>query len=410
MNAPAPTPAPSRWTLFWLAQWAGLTVACIYFSQPLLHALGQEFTVPDDRMGLVSTVTQAGYGLGIFLLVPLGDYLPTHLLVRTKMALLAAATLGCSLSPGFGVLLATSFVVGVFATTAQDLVPVAADIAPEERRGQFVGLVMTGLMLGILLSRTVSGIVGDSLGWRRVFQLGSIAIALSFVASWFAFPAVPPKPHQGSVTSVYASMVTLLRRHPLLRLAVVRHGLLGMAFSAFWTNLSFFLSDPPYGWDSSRIGLMGLAGAGGALATTFMGRLTDVRGPLFGIRIATVLAFVSFLAMAVWRHGAGPIIAATVTFDFGVQSSLVSHQSIIYGLDPAARGRINGIFVTALFVFFAIGSALSARIWALAGWTGVMAFCCASALGAFALTFVRPADPSGNTDAPRRSLRMEGHT
>jgi predicted MFS family arabinose efflux permease len=407
MTAP---PVPSRWTFFWLAQWAGLAVACIYFSQPLLHALGAEFTVPDDRMGLVSTVTQAGYGLGIFLLVPLGDFLPTRRLVRTKLALLAAATLGCSLSPGFGALLLTSFLVGVFATTAQDLVPLAADIAPDERRGQYVGLVMTGLMLGILLSRTVSGIVGDSLGWRRVFQLGAAAIAVSFVASWFAFPAVPPKPPQGHLATAYTSMVTLLRRHARLRLAVVRHGLLGMAFSAFWTNLSFFLSDPPFGWDASRIGLMGLAGAGGALATTFMGRLTDVRGPRFGIRIATVVTFASFLAMAVWQRSAATIVVATIAFDFGIQSSLVSHQSIIYGLDPAARGRINGIFVTALFVFFAIGSAVSAQIWGRAGWTGLMAFCCASALGAFALTFVRPADPSGTADARRTSIRTEAHT
>lgn len=390
----APPAGAHRATLFWLALWTGVSVACIYLAQPLLYALAGDLSVPEAEMGLVTTVTQAGYGVGIFLLVPLGDALPRPALVRTKLALLTLATFMCSLSPGFGTLLATSFAIGVLATTGQDLVPIAADLAPDDRRGRYVGAVMTGLMLGIVLSRSLAGFVEEAFGWRRVFQLGAVAVGACFVASLLTFPQVPRRARAGSVTSLYTSMISLLGEHPRLRLAIVRHGLLGLAFSAFWTNLSFFLSEAPYGWDSARIGLMGLAGLSGAVATFVIGRVSDRHGPLYSIRVATVLASAAFLAMGLWQRSAVLLVGATMAFDFAVQSSLVAHQSIIYGLDPSARGRINALFVSTMFVCFSLGSAVSLQIWARAGWTGVMAFCAGSGLCAFLLTLRRRARAS----------------
>ncbi|HEU4410742.1 MAG TPA: MFS transporter [Polyangiaceae bacterium] len=383
---PAETAAPRPRVFVWFAAWAGVCVACIYLCQPILRAIGAELGLSDRRASLVATATQVGYGVGIFTLVPLGDFAPRRRLVLTKTTLLALAAVGCALSPSLPLLALASFFVGVFATSAQDLVPIAADLAPAERRGRSVGYVMSGLMLGILLSRTLAGWVAGARGWRAVFFVGAAAVAASLATMLRAFPALPPRPGRGSAWSAYGSMAGLLRRHPALRVAVLRHGLLAFGFSAFWTNLAFFLSGPPYRWAPPQIGLMGLAGAAGVLASTVAGRLADERGPLFAIRIATLVAAGSFLMMGALGTRAGALIAGTVVFDVAVQASLVSHQSLIYGLDPGARARINGIFVSSLFLFFSLGSSLGALVWSRWGWFALMACAGAASALAFLLT------------------------
>jgi predicted MFS family arabinose efflux permease len=384
--------APSPRTFFLFSVWAGVCVACIYFCQPLLHAIGAELGLDDRAASLVATATQVGYGVGIFTLVPLGDFVGRRGLVLAKMALLALATAGCALAPSLGPLAGASFFVGVFATTAQDLVPIAADLAPEARRGRYVGRVMSGLILGILLSRTLAGWIAGAWGWRAVFVAGAVAVAASFATVLAFFPALPPRPRRGSLGSVYGSMAGLLRRHPALRLSVVRHGLMGLSFSAFWTTLAFFLSGPPHRWSPPQIGMMGLAGAAGVLASSVAGRLADERGPLFAIEIATLVAAGSFLLMGAFGSSALALIAGTVVFDVAVQTSLVSHQSLVYGLDPGARARLNGIFVSALFVFFSLGSFVSALVWTRWGWFAVMG--CACAASALAYLLARAARPA----------------
>lgn len=378
------TPASTRSVYFWFAVWSGLCVACIYFCQPLLHLLARDFNVSDHEASLVATATQMGYGAGIFLLLPLGDFFDRRRLILTKLGLLFVAALACAAAPSLLLLLVASFAIGLFATTAQDVVPVAADLAPDARRAQYVGFVMTGLMLGILLSRTASGLIASTYGWRAVFLLGSGVILLCLMTCLRFFPDLPRRP-KNAVLSIYASMVHIFRAHHALRMAVLRHGFLSMAFSGFWTCLSFYLSEPPFEWDASRVGLMGLAGAAGALSTSFVGRISDRRGPYFMIRIASLLALASFAAMAFAPGSVVVLIAGVVVFDLGVQSSLISHQAIIYALDPAARGRINGIFVSSIFIFFALGSYVSGLIWSRYHWFGLMMACSFCAVCAFLL-------------------------
>ncbi len=381
-------PRTSSWTFLWFALWTGVSAACIYVCQPLLHTIGAELALTDQRAGLIATATQVGYGLGIFTLVPLGDFLPRRRLVVTKLLLLATATVACAVSPSLTTLVVASFFVGVFATTAQDLVPIAAELAPPLQRGRYVGYVMSGLMLGILLSRTASGWIAGAWGWRAAFVAGGGAALVCAATTMLFFPALAPRAHAGSIARVYGSMLVLLRAHPTLRVSVVRHGAMGFAFSAFWTTIAFFLSGPPYGWSAPQIGAMGLAGAAGVVASTLAGRLADARGPLFAIRIATIVGAASFAAMGAAGTSAFVLITGTVLFDVAVQSSLVSHQSIIYALDPTARARINGIFVSALFLCFSIGSLVSAFVWSRWGWGAVMGAACAACAASFALTFV----------------------
>lgn len=378
---------PPRQTFFWFAVWAGVAVGCIYLCQPLLREIGADLGLSDRRASLVATATQVGYGVGIFTLVPLGDFVPRRRLVLVKMALLALAALGCALSHSLVPLAVASFFVGVFATSAQDLVPIVADLAPASTRGRYLGYVMSGLMLGILLSRTLAGWVAGARGWRAVFAVGAAAVAASFATMLRAFPALPPRPARGSIAQVYSSMVALLREHAALRVSVLRHGLVALVFSAFWTNLAFFLSGEPYRWAPPQIGLMGLAGAAGVLASPVAGRLSDERGPLFAIKIATLVAAASFALMGLFGTNAVALVLGAVAFDFGVQSSLVSHQAIVYGLDPAARARINGIFVSSLFLFFSLGSSLGALVWSHRGWPALMACAGAASALAFLLTY-----------------------
>ena len=383
------TPAPSFSTFFWFAVWAGITVACIYLCQPLLHAIGQELHLSDREASLVATATQVGYGVGIFTLVPLGDFFSRRRLIQVKCVLLAFATFACSLAHTLPLLAAASFMVGVFATIAQDIIPIAAELAPAAKRGRYLSYVMSGLILGILLSRTLAGLIAGLGSWRTVFVAGGGAVLFCLVTTFFSFPVLPERTDRRSIVGVYASMLGLLREQPLLRLSVLRHGLMGLAFSAFWTTLAFFLSKPPYEWSPPKIGMMGLAGAAGVLGSTLAGRLADERGPLFGIRVATVTAFVSFAAMGLFGSSTLVLVGGTVLFDLAIQMSLVSHQSIVYGLDPNARARLNGIFVSVLFLCFSLGSLCAGALWARWGWGAVMGMACIATAISFALTLVR---------------------
>ncbi|MCU0683020.1 MAG: MFS transporter [Polyangiaceae bacterium] len=381
--------APGRAVFLWFAAWAGVCVACIYLCQPLLHAIGADLGLSDREASFIATSIQMGYGVGIFVLVPLGDFLPRRTLVLVKTALLALATFACALSPTLGPLAAASFFVGVFATSAQDLVPVAADLAPAAQRGRYVGRVMSGLILGILLSRTLAGWVAGAFGWRAVFVVGTGAVAASLATMLRFFPALSRGVARGSIASVYSSMAGLLREHPALRVTVLRHGLMAFSFSAFWSNLAFYLSGPPHHWTPPQIGLMGLAGAAGVLGSTIAGRLADERGPLFTIRIATLVASGAFLAMGALGSRPIALVAGTVLFDVAVQASLVSHQSLVYGLDPNARARLNGIFVSSLFLFFSLGSFLGAIVWSHWGWFALMGVAVVACALSFALSFVK---------------------
>lgn len=376
MNSTTLAHATRRWMIFILAIGAGFSVASIYYAQPLLPLMGADLHLSIEGMGLVPTLTQTGYALGILFLLPLGDRHDRRTLILIKSAALALFLLTCSLTGQLHSLLLASLLIGMAATMAQDIVPAAAILAPEGQQGKTVGTVMTGLLLGILLSRTVSGVVGEAFGWRVMYQLAAASIALIGVVMWTVLPRFAIHSTL-SYPALMRSMEHLWRRYPALRRAALAQGFLSIAFSAFWSTLAVMLLER-YHLGSAVAGGFGIAGAAGALAAPLAGGLADKLGAgkvtQLGAALVTVSFALMFLMPALGTHGQLVLIAlSAVGFDLGLQSSLVAHQNLVYSLEPQARGRLNALLFTVVFIGMALGSASGSKVYAVAGWQGVVA-------------------------------------
>jgi predicted MFS family arabinose efflux permease len=372
-----------------LASGAGLAVASLYYAQPMLGVLAEETGGSVREIGLVPTSTQIGYALGILLLAPLGDRLDRRRIILAKAAVLGIALLLAGAAPSVGVLLFASLAIGLCATLAQDIVPAAATLAPEQHRGKVVGTVMTGLLLGILLSRVVSGLVAEHFGWRTMFVVAAASIAAFGVAAWRGLPKFHPTT-QLSYGALLGSLAQLWQRHGGLRRAASAQALLAVGFSAFWSTLAVMLHGEPFHLGSAVAGAFGLAGAAGALAAPVAGRLADKRGPELVTRLGTSLVVVSFALMAVGSllpTSAQLVLlaVAAIGFDLGFQATLVAHQSIVYGLEPPARSRLNAVLFVLMFAGMALGSAAGSLLFAQWGWTAVIALATVSALGALVI-------------------------
>ncbi len=368
-HQPAHRPMPAA-LVFLLATGAGLAVASLYYSQPMLGVLGSQFDATPGQIGLVPTLTQLGYALGILLLAPLGDRYDRRRIILGKAAVLFVALLVAAGSASLGVLLVASLAIGVSATLAQDIVPAAATLAPEAHRGKTVGTVMTGLLLGILLSRVVSGFVAEHAGWRSMFMAAALSIALLGAALWRGLPKFVPTTHL-SYGALMASLADLWRRHPGLRRATLAQGLLSIGFSGFWSTLAVMLHAAPFHLGSAAAGAFGLAGAAGALAAPIAGRLADRKGPEIVTRLGAALVTGAFVAMAIGPGQLWLIAVGAVVFDLGVQATLIAHQTIIYSLEPAARSRLNAVLFVGMFIGMAAGSWLGSLVLAQFGWQGV---------------------------------------
>ncbi|WP_175145101.1 MFS transporter, partial [Achromobacter ruhlandii] len=263
---PAPTTQdPSAGLVLLLAIGAGLAVASLYYNQPMLGILGADLHASASQLGWIPTLTQLGYAFGILLLAPLGDRYDRKRIVLIKAAALAAALLLAAAAPAIGVLLAASFAIGLSATLAQDIVPAAATLAPPAHRGRIVGTVMTGLLLGILLSRVISGFVAEQLGWRTMFLAAAVSIVALGAALWRGLPAFAPTSRL-PYAELLRSLPRLWRQHGELRRAATAQGLLSLGFSAFWSTLAVMLHEAPFHLGAAAAGAFGLAGAAGALA------------------------------------------------------------------------------------------------------------------------------------------------
>ena len=366
-------PAP---LVFTLAAGAGLSVASIYYSQPMLDIISKQFNVGIGSVGMVPMLTQAGYALGILLLAPLGDRHDRRTIILIKGLLLMAALLLCGFSGGLNALLIASFVTGLTATVAQDIVPASAALAPERSRGKTVGTVMTGLLVGILLSRVVSGVVAEYLGWRTMYLVAAGAVLLISIALWRVLPSFKPGTSV-SYPRLLLSLAHLWQHHQTLRRAALAQGLLSVGFSAFWSTLALMLSER-FHFDSAVAGAFGLAGAAGALAAPLAGSVADRIGPARVTQYGASLVMVSFALMFLLPllpvpAQIGLIIISTVGFDLGVQATLVAHQTLVYSLAPEARSRLNALMFTVVFIGMAAGAALGSLALAHFGWSGVVA-------------------------------------
>jgi predicted MFS family arabinose efflux permease len=348
----------------------GVSAANLYYAQPVLPSIAKTFGTSSGNAGLVVTFAQIGYAAGLVLLVPLGDLLPRRRLVPVLLLAATAGLIASALAPDVGVLVAVALLVGAGAVAAQVLVPMAATLAGEARRGHVVGTVMSGLLLGILLARTVSGLVGGLSSWRFVYGLAAVLTAtLAFVLSR-VLPAEGERPHI-SYGGLLRTALHLLLSESLLQRRAFFGGLVFAAFSVFWTTMAFVLAGGSYHYGEVTIGLFGLVGAGGALCANFAGRWADQGRTKLTTLVFALCIAVSFGPLWVGRHNLTMMIIGILVLDVGVQGMQVTNQSMIYRLAPHLRSRITSAYMACYFAGGAIGSALGGWVYGSHGWAGV---------------------------------------
>ncbi|WP_431896418.1 MFS transporter [Nonomuraea sp. bgisy101] len=375
----------SRGLLLLMSVATGLAAAGNYFAQPLLDLIGRELGLGPSLAALVVTAAQAGYALGLILLVPLGDLVERRLLAVSLYAATAVFLLMSATAANGTVLLASTALTGLTSVGAQVVVPFAVTLAAPAERGRVVGTVMTGLMLGLLLARTASGALSDLGGWRTVYWVNAVLMALMAVLLRVFLPRLGGDDRRLSYPKLLRSTVAMYRYEPLLRWRAGIAALSLASFSVLWTALTFLLVRPPYSWSESAIGLFGLVGAAGALTATVAGRLAD-RGHVQTVTGAgTVLLVASWLAIATGARSLVWLLVGVIVLDLAHQAVLNSSQNVLYALRPEARNRINSAFMTSLFIGGAVGSALTSAVWVHGGWTGVCLLGAALSAGTVAL-------------------------
>lgn len=356
--------------LLLMAVATGLCAGGNYFNQPLLDSIATALGTSHAAAAATVTIAQVSYALGLLFLVPLGDMLPQRRLAVTLM--LAAAT-GQGLSgfaPNIGVLMVGTAMAGLFSVAAQVLVPFAADLATPERRGSAVGTVMSGLLVGILLARSIAGILAELGGWTTVYRVSAVIMVLIAVALWRVLPATAATTRQGYAQTL-RSLGSLVRAHPRLRSRAVLGALTFASVSALFSTMAFLLSGPPHGLGDLEIGLVGLAGVGGAIAANLAGKLADRGYGAHTTAAGVVGLLASWGALAAGASSLLWFVVGMLTIDLALQLVHINNQNIVYTLDPEARSRLNSVYMTTYFAGAASGSALGAIAWTTAGWTGV---------------------------------------
>ncbi|CDX51704.1 putative uncharacterized transporter YgaY [Mesorhizobium plurifarium] len=374
-----------RLTALIFAVVCGLSVANVYFAHPLLDAIARDFAIAPASVGIVVTVTQIGYALGLFFIVPLGDLFDRRRLVATQAVLSALALVLVGLSPSAAVLLASLAAVGLLAVVVQVLVAYAADLAAPAERGRAVGTVTSGVILGILLARFASGLVADFAGWRSVYLASAVLTLAMAVILFRVLPRQEAARPRTSYVRLLGSVLLLFIGEPLLRVRAVLAMLIFASFNVLWAPLVLPLAAPPFSLSHTEIGLFGLAGVAGALGARWTGTLVDRgQGQLvtgFGLLLmAAAWLPIAFMGTSLWL-----LVLGIVMLDLAIQAVHVTNQSLIFARRPDARSRLVGGYM----IFYSLGSALgsiaSTMTYAAWGWTGVCLF--GAGIGLAALAF-----------------------
>lgn len=345
----------------------GLIVANIYYCQPLVVLIAKEFKLAESDAGSITFLTQAGYAIGLFLLVPLGDMFERkkQILVITALAIISLLIAGFSHS--FLVLEIASVLIGACSIVPQLILPLTASLSDDESRGHNIGIVMSGLLVGILASRAISGTVGDLLGWRAMFLIAAGVCTLLVMLMAVRFPTSRPT-FTGGYKELMRSMFSYIKTQPVLREASIINFFAFIVIMGFWTTMVLYLSNPPHHFSAYQIGLFGIAGTAGALAAPLVGKLSGGGNPRKNLMIGFILELISVALFYFTGHSVFLFVVGIILIDIGQQAIHVTNQTRIYTLVPEARNRLNTIFMSVSFVGAACGSALGLWLWSLGGW------------------------------------------
>lgn len=360
----------SKKLAFTMALVCGISIASLYYVQPLEGMIGKELGASVGQMGVAPMLSQFGYALGLLFIVPLGDIFQRKKLIVIMLSLVSIVLLATGLITTYHLMMPLMLMIGLTSIIPQLIIPFAGQLADPKERGSILGIVTSGLLIGILLSRTFSGFIGELYGWRAVYFCGVIlSIGLIGLVSWL-FPKNKPV-SQLSYTALLRSLPGLLKKQRVVQESAFNGFFMFGAFSIFWSTLIFFMESPTYGLGSKEVGYIGLVGVVGALASVLMGKVADKKGPRFGVGLGTCILTFSFLVL--WLTGAHMVglVIGVILLDLGTQSAQVSNQSRIQALGDENRSRNNTIFMFSYFIGGASGSLLGSIAWQIGGWTAV---------------------------------------
>ena len=361
----------SRFLVLLMAASAGIAVANIYYNQPILKDIAAEFGATEAQAGMVSMLSQIGYGLGLFFITPLGDKINKKSLIISLQMLLLVALFLMIFTGSIVQVWILSLFIGLLSVSVQVIMPMAAGF-DRENRGKTVGTIFTGLLIGILAARVFSGSIAEWFGWRNVYLFSAAAVAGVTVLLRIYLPNVKTQ-FNGSYFQLLGSALKQFGRFPMLRrLSVIGMLQFGL-FCSFWTTLTFHLSGGPFYFQSNVIGLFGLVAIAGALLAPIIGKRTD-KGKGLRVRFMAVgLIIFSILIMMIFQHSVVVLIVAVLLLDIGAQALQVTNVAMIYTLDESSHSRINTVYMTSFFIGGALGTFIGVLCWQYGGWTWVTA-------------------------------------
>lgn len=351
-------------------------VANIYYSQPLILLIAKEFNISSAIAGHTSYLTQAGYAVGLLFLVPLGDMLERRKQIVFTTILAVLSLIMAATAKTFLVLEIACFLIGFSSCVPQLILPLSAHLAAPEQRGKVVGIIMSGLLVGILASRTLSGFIGELYGWRMMFYIAAVICTAIIFLIQFRFPQSFPN-FNGNYKKLMTSITSLVKTEPVLREASAINFFVFMIFGSFWTNMVLLLANNPYNFRSDQIGLFGLVGAVGAFTAPLVGKLGDKGNPRIAVGYGLALLFIAQVVFYFFGAQLYFFIAGIILLEMGQQAVHVSNQTRVYALDAASRNRLNTVLMTMSFIGAASGSAIGLALWQFKGWEAI---CIASAL------------------------------
>jgi predicted MFS family arabinose efflux permease len=345
---------------------AGVCVANIYYNQPILKNIAESLHASENRAGNVAVFTQAGYGLGLFFLTPLGDKLNRKKLILVLQGLLILSLGGVALIKSITGMYIISLFIGLFSVVAQVILPMAALLAGSNK-GRIVGFIFTGILIGILAARVFSGYVTELLGWRAVFGVSAVMVFLTMLLMAFGIPQVKSQ-FEGNYSQLLLSTMQQVKRFALLRRTALIGALVFGTFCSFWTTLTFHLSGQPFHFSTGTIGLFGMLAIVGALLAPVFGKLADKGSPRRSQLYAISMIVVSVLFVSIFPYSVFAFVVTTLLLDVGVQATQVTNIATIYTLDETAHSRINTVYMTTYFIGGAFGTAAGVACWQAGGW------------------------------------------